>query len=68
MGTCRIRLERNDDGTAVFEVEGDFIDLVNMLGSALLQDEDFRRVAITAIIASEEQQRKGSENGQRTLN
>lgn len=68
METCKIHIERNDDGTAKVEVEGHFMDLVDMVGSIVLRDEGFRSIVIAAIVASEEYKKKGNENGKTTVN
>ena len=68
METCKIHIERNDDGTARVEIDGNFIDLVDMLGSIVLRDESFRSIVITAIVASEEYRKKGNKDGKTTVN
>ena len=68
METCKIHIERNDDGTAKVEIEGDFIDLVDMLGSIVLRNESFRSIVVTAIVASEEYRKKGNKDGKTTVN
>ena len=67
METCKIHIERNDDGTAKVEVDGDFMDLVDMLGTVVLRNEGFRSIVITAIVASEEY-KKGNKDGKTTVN
>ena len=68
METCKIHIERNDDGTAKVEIEGDFMDLVDMLGTVVLRDESFRSIVIAAIVASEEYRKKGNKDGKTTVN
>ena len=68
METCKIHIERNDDGTAKVEIDGNFFDLVNMLGSIVLRDESFRSIVIAAIVASEEYRKKGNKDGKTTVN
>lgn len=68
METCKIHIERNDDGTAKIEVEGNFFDLVDMLGSIVLRDESFRSIVVAAVVASEEYRKKGNKDGKTTVN
>lgn len=68
METCKIHIERNDDGTAKIEIEGNFMDLVDMLGTVVLRDESFRGIVIAAIVASEEYKKKGNKDGKTTVN
>lgn len=68
METCKIHIERNDDGTARVEIDGGFMDLVDMLGTVMLRDESFRSIVVTAIVASEEYKKKGNKDGKATVN
>ena len=68
METCKIHIERNDDGTAKIEVDGNFFDLVDMLGSIVLRDESFRSIVIAAVVASEGYRKKGNKDGKTTVN
>ena len=68
METCKIHIERNDDGTAKVEIEGSFMDLVDMLGTVVLRDESFRGIVIAAVVASEEYRKKGNKDGKTTVN
>lgn len=68
METCKIYIKRNDDGTATGKIEGSCMDLVNMLGSIMLQDESFRSIVFMAVVASEKHRKKGNKDGKRTVN
>ena len=68
METCKIHIESNDDGTAKIEVDGNFMDLVDMVGSIVLRDESFRSIVIAAVVASEEYRKKGNKDGKTTVN
>ena len=68
METCKIHIEENGDGTAKIEIDGNFMDLVDMLGTVVLRDESFRSIVIAAIVASEEYRKKGNKDGKTTVN